>query len=86
MFKTDVYFNTNHNESDYWLRNANFLRCDNITLGYTFDNLLREKLRLRLFAAVQNPFVINSIVTISSLARSFSARVRHYMTIYIPAA
>lgn len=58
VFKTDVYFNTNHNESDYWLRNANFLRCDNITLGYTFDNLLREKLRLRLFAAVQNPFVI----------------------------
>lgn len=58
VFKTDVYFNTNHNESDYWLRNANFMRCDNITLGYTFDNLLREKLRLRLFAAVQNPFVI----------------------------
>ncbi len=58
LFKSDVYFNTNHNESDYWLRNANFVRCDNITLGYTFDNLLREKLRLRLFAAVQNPFVI----------------------------
>ncbi len=58
VFKTDVYFNTNHNESDYWLRNANFVRCDNITLGYTFDNLLKEKLRLRLFAAVQNPFVI----------------------------
>ncbi len=58
MFKTDVYFNNNQDESDYWLRNASFVRCDNITLGYTFDKLLREKLRLRLFAAVQNPFVI----------------------------
>ena len=34
------------------------MRCDNITLGYTWNNLLREKLRVRLFAAVQNPFVI----------------------------
>lgn len=58
VFKTDVYFNNNQDESDYWLRNASFVRCDNITLGYTFDKLLREKLRLRLFAAVQNPFVI----------------------------
>ena len=44
--------------SDYYLRNGNFLRCDNITLGYTWENLLKNHLRLRLFAAVQNPFVI----------------------------
>ena len=44
--------------SDYWVQNASFLRCDNITAGYTFDNLLNNALRLRLFAAVQNPFVI----------------------------
>ena len=43
---------------DYYLRNASFVRCDNITLGYTWDNLLNDKLRLRLFGAVQNPFVI----------------------------
>lgn len=44
--------------SDYFLENAGFVRCDNITLGYTFENLLKDKLRLRLFGAVQNPFVI----------------------------
>ena len=44
--------------SDYFLENASFLRCDNITLGYTWDNLLKGNLNLRLFGAVQNPFVI----------------------------
>jgi len=55
---SDVYFTTDESYSDYWLRNASFLRCDNITLGYTFENLLNDNLKLRLFAAVQNPFVI----------------------------
>ena len=44
--------------SDYFVENASFLRCDNITVGYTWDSLLKDKLRLRLFGAVQNPFVI----------------------------
>lgn len=54
----DVYFNQAQLMSDYYLRNGSFLRCDNITLGYTFENLLRDRLRLRIFAGVQNPFVI----------------------------
>lgn len=61
VWKTDVYFDTNDTNmalSDYWLRNASFVRCDNINLGYTFKNLLNDALRLRVFAAVQNPFVI----------------------------
>ncbi|MCP9612331.1 SusC/RagA family TonB-linked outer membrane protein [Coprobacter tertius] len=44
--------------SDYYLKNAGFLRCDHITLGYTWDNLLKNKMNLRLYGAVQNPFVI----------------------------
>ena len=44
--------------SDYWVENASFLRCDNITLGYTWSDLINGNLRLRLFGAVQNPFVI----------------------------
>lgn len=44
--------------SDYWVENASFLRCDNITLGYTWPDLINEQLRLRLYGAVQNPFVI----------------------------
>ena len=44
--------------SNYWIENASFIRCDNISLGYTFNNLLNDKLNLRLFGVVQNPFVI----------------------------
>lgn len=44
--------------SSYFVENASFLRCDNITLGYTFDNIANGKLNLRVFGAVQNPFVI----------------------------
>ena len=44
--------------SDYWVENASFLRCDNITLGYTWNHLCNDNLKLRLFGAVQNPFVI----------------------------
>lgn len=44
--------------SDYFVENASFLRCDNITLGYTWPNLINDALRLRLYGAVQNPFVI----------------------------
>jgi len=44
--------------SSYFVENASFLRCDNISLGYTFDSLCRGALNLRIFGAVQNPFVI----------------------------
>ena len=44
--------------SDYFVENASFLRCDNITLGYTWPHLIDGALRLRLYGAVQNPFVI----------------------------
>ena len=64
LIQTDYYFNGTINpavgimKSDYWLRNASFLRCDNITLGHTWPYLLDNKMRLRLYGAVQNPFVI----------------------------
>lgn len=54
-------FNKTTNElacSSYFVQNASFLRCDNITIGYTWDNLLNDNLRLRLYGACQNPFVI----------------------------
>ncbi len=44
-----------HYMSDMFVENASFLRCDNITLGYTFD---REKIKARIYATVQNPFII----------------------------
>ena len=58
LVHNDVYFENSQYLSDYYLENAGFVRCDNITLGYTFPHLCNDKLRLRLYGAVQNPFVI----------------------------
>lgn len=54
----NVYFQSAQYYSDYYLENAGFVRIDNITAGYTWDNLFNNNLRIRLYAAVQNPFVI----------------------------
>lgn len=49
--------------SDYFVRNASFLRCDNITLGYSFNHLLKtasyKGIDGRIYATVQNPFIIS---------------------------
>ena len=62
LLVTDYYFQggqtTNTYLSDYWLENAGFVRCDNITIGYTWPDLIDNNLRLRVYGAVQNPFVI----------------------------
>ena len=57
-YDVDHYFTQDTGLSDYWVRNASFLRCDNITLGYTFDPMCHGNLNMRLFLGVQNPFVI----------------------------
>lgn len=44
--------------SDIYIENASFLKMDNISLGYTFDNVINEKVSLRLSTGVQNAFVI----------------------------
>lgn len=40
--------------SDYFLENASFLKMDNLTLGYSFQNLFAAKLSGRISASVQN--------------------------------
>lgn len=44
--------------SDYYLENASFFRMDNIYLGYTFNPLANDKGRLRVYANIQNLFII----------------------------
>ncbi|MDR2816670.1 MAG: TonB-dependent receptor, partial [Proteiniphilum sp.] len=47
--------------SDFWLENADFIRCKNITLGYTLPRIskLNHLLQnLRIYGDVLNPFVI----------------------------
>lgn len=48
--------------SDRWVQNGSFLKCDNITLGYSFNNLFMTSgwhgLNGRIYGAVSNVFTI----------------------------
>ncbi len=44
--------------SDYFVQNASFMKCDNITLGYSFKKLFGTPIGGRVYAAVQNVFTI----------------------------
>ncbi len=48
--------------SDYFVRNGSYLKCQNITLGYSFPSLLkvgtRDMFSGRVYFTVQNPFII----------------------------
>ena len=44
--------------SDYFVQNASFMKCDNITLGYSFKKLFGAPIGGRVYAAVQNVFTI----------------------------
>jgi iron complex outermembrane receptor protein len=50
------------NQSDYYVQNASFLKCDNITLGYSFSDLFKSSgyhgLSGRLSVAASNVFTI----------------------------
>ncbi len=50
--------------SDYYLKDASFLKLDNITLGCNMNNLIpalsKAKINLRLFTSVQNVFTVTS--------------------------
>ncbi|KAA1248113.1 SusC/RagA family TonB-linked outer membrane protein [Aquimarina sp. RZ0] len=44
--------------SDFYVEDASFLRMDNITLGYTLNDLMKGVSSLRIWGGVQNAFVI----------------------------
>lgn len=46
--------------SDYFIENASFLKCDNITLGYSFNKLFGLNVSGRAYATVQNVFTITN--------------------------
>lgn len=53
-------FTTAQYWSDFYLENASFFRMDNISLGYSFDKLITEKLEGRVSFTVQNAFVVTN--------------------------
>lgn len=44
--------------SSYYVQNASFLKLDNLTLGYTFNNVLGRNIMARVYGSVQNVFTI----------------------------
>ncbi|AYA36765.1 SusC/RagA family TonB-linked outer membrane protein [Hymenobacter oligotrophus] len=46
--------------SDYFMENASFLRMENITLGYNFGNIYKDRANLNVSFAVQNLFTITN--------------------------
>jgi iron complex outermembrane receptor protein len=51
-------FNTPQYWSDFYVENASFFRLDNISVGYSFNELFNEKFDARFSFTVQNAFVI----------------------------
>ena len=46
--------------SSYYLESGSYFRINNITLGYTFNNLYSSKSKLRLYVTAQNPFMFTN--------------------------
>jgi len=44
--------------SDYFVENASFYKLDNLSAGYTFENILNAKMKARVSFTVQNLFTI----------------------------
>lgn len=44
--------------SDYYVKNGSFIKLDNLTLGYTFNNFMGENASLRVYGAAQNVLII----------------------------
>ena len=60
---TDLKWSSyNYPLSDYFVQNASFLKCDNITLGYNFENLLKmgkyQGISGRVYASCTNVFTV----------------------------
>ncbi len=53
-FQNPQYF------SDHYIKDASFLKMDNINLGYTLRNFYNESMSVRLYLSAQNVFVISN--------------------------
>lgn len=46
--------------SSYFLESGSYFRINNITVGYTFNNLYSSRSKLRLYVTAQNPFIFTN--------------------------
>jgi TonB-dependent starch-binding outer membrane protein SusC len=57
-YLTDTKFVKRQFTSDYFVENASFFKLDNISAGYSFSNILNNKMTAHLSFTVQNVFTI----------------------------
>jgi iron complex outermembrane receptor protein len=53
-FENSQYF------SDYYMENGSFLKLDNLSVGYNFNNLMQNKLKLRIYGTAQNLITVTN--------------------------
>ncbi|BDD00580.1 TonB-dependent receptor [Persicobacter psychrovividus] len=54
----NTHFSKYNQLSDYYVQRADFLRLDNIMLGYNFKNITKSHMSARVYASVNNLFVL----------------------------
>ncbi|PQA97589.1 iron complex outermembrane recepter protein [Chryseobacterium piscicola] len=55
---TNTTFSQTYKDSDYYVKNGSFVKLDNVTLGYTFNNLLKNKGSIRFYTGINNVLII----------------------------
>ncbi len=55
---SETNFVNGQHYSDYYIEDASFFKLDNVSIGYTFPKLLKNKLNIHLSATVQNVLTI----------------------------
>jgi len=55
---SNTLFTETNKVSDYYVKNGSFIKLDNLTLGYTFNNFMGKNASLRLYGAAQNVLII----------------------------
>lgn len=55
---TDTDFVNQQQLSDYYIQDGSFFKMDNLSLGYSMNNLMSNKLKARISLTVQNAFII----------------------------
>ena len=64
--------NKNYGNSDKWLENADYFRCENISVAYTFPRSVTKLADIRLSLSAQNLFTITGYKGIDPAGASFS--------------
>lgn len=65
--------NSNYGNSSKWLENADYLRCENISIAYTFPRSMTKFADIRISLSAQNLFTITGYKGIDPAGASFSA-------------